>query len=317
MLTSAVALVLALTGPTSVKFASLPTQVAQNKIVVAAVTVEPPNAKCALSVKYANGSTQPGLKPTGAIAGRASWVFKVAPAAAAGAARATATCGRARVTKTFRVVKTIGGSVAPIKLNVVKSGFSIRPKLSGGSDVSYGVLIQNTSKDSDAVRVFALVNFVYSDNVLYGSATSMINVIGAGQTYALGGMLAFPSGAPVLHLEVVLQVGGREPHSLQLPELSNTRVMGSSYDPGWVGSVEGELANNVKGQVLQSTKLSTVLLDAAGNVLGGGVGFAIAALPPGAREFYKITSGLPPIPLDKAASAVVSLEPRYRPVEPA
>ena len=182
---------------------------------------------------------------------------------------------------------------------------------------SYGVLIQNTSKDSDAVRVFALVNFVYSDNVLYGSATSMISVIGAGQTYALGGMLAFPSGAPVLRLEVVLQVGGREPHSLQLPELSNTRVMGSAYDPGWVGSVEGELANNVKGQVLQSTKLSTVILDAAGNVLGGGVGFAIAALPPGAREFYKITSGLPPIPLDKAASAVVSLEPRYRPVDPA
>jgi hypothetical protein len=47
-------------------------------------------------------------------------------------------------------------------------------------------------------------------------------------------------------------------------------------------------------------------------VIGGGTGFAFASLPPAARVFFKITTGMRPIPLNKAAGALVSVVPKYK-----
>ena len=58
-------------------------------------------------------------------------------------------------------------------------------------------------------------------------------------------------------------------------------------------------------------ELSTVVLDAEGNVIGGGAGYGGAALPPAARMFFKIENGMRPIPFYKAASALVSVVPTY------
>ena len=46
-------------------------------------------------------------------------------------------------------------------------------------------------------------------------------------------------------------------------------------------------------------------------MIGGGTGTAFASLPPGAREFFKATSGFDAIPLSRAASAMVSLSPAW------
>ena len=49
-----------------------------------------------------------------------------------------------------------------------------------------------------------------------------------------------------------------------------------------------EVSNDDPRLVLRNAELSTVVLDAQGNVLGGGSGYAFASLPPNAREFFKI-----------------------------
>ena len=63
---------------------------------------------------------------------------------------------------------------------------------------------------------------------------------------------------------------------------------------------------------LRSATLSAVVFDQAGNILGGGNGFAFAALPPGAREFLSLGNGFDVIPMEKAAQARVSITPSWQ-----
>ena len=72
-----------------------------------------------------------------------------------------------------------------------------------------------------------------------------------------------------------------------------------------------EVSNDDPRLVLRNAELSTVILDAQGNVLGGGSGNAFASLPPAAREFFKIERGLDAVPMYKAASAMVSAVGTY------
>ena len=138
----------------------------------------------------------------------------------------------------------------------------------------------------------------------------------AGSQYALGGDLSFTGAAPVDRLEVVVQVGGRAPHKLTMPGLANIHLEPSPYDPGWLGSVEGELINDHTSLMLQTAQLSAVIFDAAGNVVGGGTGFAFASLPPGARQFIKLDSGFKSVPLTNAVSALVSIQPSWSQAQP-
>ena len=43
----------------------------------------------------------------------------------------------------------------------------------------------------------------------------------------------------------------------------------------------------------------------------GGSGFSFGTLPPAARMFFKIDAGMRPIPVSKAATALVSVVPTY------
>jgi len=156
------------------------------------------------------------------------------------------------------------------------------------------------------------VNFVGPDNKLVGTATTTVPGIPASQQFALGGEVFFLGGAPqIARLEVVALIQKRQPHALKLPTITNIRIAPSVYEPQWVGSVEGEVSNDEASLILQNTQLSTVLFDAAGNVIGGGSGYAGATLPPAAREFFKIESGLHAVAMNKAASAMVSAVGTY------
>jgi len=55
-----------------------------------------------------------------------------------------------------------------------------------------------------------------------------------------------------------------------------------------------------------------LLFEIASVFLGGGTGFAVATLPPAARMSMKITNGVRPILFAKAASAMVSVVPKYK-----
>jgi hypothetical protein len=296
---------------TGLSFTKLPARAVAGRTVTVVVAVPRGNPLCTLAVKYANGALQPGLRPAAAAAGHVSWSWPIPNTAQAGLARLSVSCGRAgRITSGLLVV----GGLIPPRISIEKRGFSVRAHSYGGSDVSYGVILQNHSPNADAMNVNVLVNFVMADDNLIGSASTNISVIPAGSNYALGSSLGFPGAAPVARLEVVIQVGGLVKHVAgHQPALANVAIEPSLYDQGYVGDVAGELINNDARLTLQSTQFSAVIFDAAGNVVGGGNGFSYGSLPPGTRVVFKLTGGgFSDIPLDKAASVVVSTIPTWK-----
>jgi hypothetical protein len=198
-----------------------------------------------------------------------------------------------------------------LRVDVVKQGYSIRPRSYGGTDGSYGVILENRSSTEDALDVNVLVNFVMANSKLSGSASTAVSAIAAGGTYALGGNLSYDGIAEVSRLEVVVTVAKRQPHKLHLPPIANIYLEPSTYDAGWLGAVDGELINDDPLLTLQSAQLSAVVMDAGGSVVGGATGYAFSPLPPSARELVKLTQSVTAIPLTKAASAIVSVTPTY------
>jgi hypothetical protein len=281
-------------------------RVVQGNEVSMSVSVSPAGVRCSASVRYKGGKTQ-NLPSVSATGGRASWKWRIERSTTPGPARVTVACGPAgRASRTFTVI----GAVLPPAIRVVKSGWSVRP-LAAGSSVSYGVILANESPARDALDVKVLVNFVMSDNRLIGSATTRVADIAAGTQHAMGGDLMFPGGAPIARLEIVATTGGGGPATRTFPGLSAVRVMPSPWEPFWAGSVEGELQNDDPALTLSRAELSTVVLDAAGNVIGGGHGNAFTAVPPATRLFFKINQGLRAIPIARAATALVSVVPTY------
>jgi hypothetical protein len=292
----------------SLRFSVIPNRVVAGRQV--SVTVALPataSARCSLSVRYHDGKAQSGLAPVVALSGRASWTWVVGDTAAAGAARVTASCGKfGRISHAMLIV----GSLIPPKINVEKSGFSIRPRFTG-TNVSWGLVLRNTSPNADALQVYVLVNFVLADGRALGTQTANVTAIGAGSRFYVGGELSFPGAAPIARLEPVIVIGGHERKKAVFPAITNVVVEPNQGDPGWVGDVAGELVNDNPPWILNSASLFAVVFDAAGNVLGGGSGSAGAKSPPGTRQVFKISGGFDPIPVDKTAYAIVSSMPSY------
>ena len=291
----------------TVTITAAPHRAVQGNRVAFTAFVSPSGTTCSIRVRYAGGSTQPGLGTRLARNGSVTWSWTIPRTARPGPAAVNIFCGRAG-TATRRLM--VIGQLLPLKIKVVKTGFSIRPLPYAGTRVSYGVILENESKVENADRVSVLVNFVMADNRLIGSASTSLTQIRAATQHAVGGDVTFPAGAPIERLEVVVQSASRSPAVRRVPAISSVRVVADVYQPAWVGSVEGELANDDTSTTLTSSRLTAVVLDEEGNVLGGGSGYASASLPPGAREFFKITGGSA-IPIERARSAFVSVEPLY------
>jgi len=291
-----------------VQFIAGNSRVVQGNDATVTVAVQPAGAKCSLAVRYKSGARQPGLPIVHAIGSMATWTWQVPRKVQPGPARVTASCtGAGRATKRLTII----GQIIPPKIQVVKTGWSVRPYPFGGAGVSYGVILANESTKRDALDVNVLVNFVMSDNRLIGSATSHVGDIAAGTQHALGGEVGFPGNAPIARLEVVMKIGHTGPATHTKPGISAVRVLPSFFEPSWSGSVEGEIQNDSASRTLQSVELSTVVLDADGNIIGGGSGYGVSPLPPSARVFFKIDNGMRPIPYSKVASALVSVVPTY------
>jgi hypothetical protein len=297
----------------SLRFLSTSKHAFPGELAQATIRVRPAGVRCTLAVRYADGSAQAGLKAVRAAGGRAKWAWRVSDNVGTGNARLTATCAKAgRVTRLLPVV----GAIVPARINVEKSGFSIRPGRRSGAELTYGLLLRNQSPNQDAYDITVLVNMVDDSNRLWGSKTTQIVGIPAGQTFGMGDALGFSGPPPVTRLEVVIQVGGRAPATKRPPYLATmptTRdvVFEPDSDPQWVGAIKGELITQHPKLILARTRLSAVVLDHFGNVVGGARGTSSAQLPPGARVVFAMTSAVTGVPMLKAAVAVISYEPSY------
>src|SRR4051812_18072816 len=293
--------------PDGIRFTGGAHRVVQGNEMAVTLSVSPAGSRCSASVRYKGSQTQ-NLSTVTAGAGRASFRWKVDRGARPGPATIFVSCGAAgRASRTFTVI----GAVLPPAIRVVKSGWSVRPMSAAGSSVSYGVILANQSNTRDALDVKVLVNFVMADNRLIGSASTHVSDIAAGTQHAVGGDLIFPGGAPIARLEIVAIPPRGGPPTHTFPGLSSIRVMPSPFEPIWAGSVEGEIQNDSALRLARGD-LSTVVLDAEGNVIGGGHGSFFAPLPPATRLFFKISQGLRAIPMNKAAGALVSVVPAYK-----
>jgi hypothetical protein len=290
--------------------AQVPSQAAQGQAVGVAVAVSPSGVRCALRVRYANGALQGGLGSTVARGGHAAWKWHVPLTAAPGTAKVTVSCGRAGSIE--RDLRIVARPKTPPKVTVLKQGFSMRYNPTGGSGASFGVILRNASPDQDALNVHVLVNFVNPANVVVGSVSQGIAAVPAAGTYNYGGSLTWQGAPTVSRLEIVVTVDSHAPRAQKYPGVANVGIYPQSFEPGWVGEVDGELHNNSGRMTLATANLSIVILDAAGNVVGGGTGLSFAPVPPGARILFKAGNGFNAIPIDRAATALISTEPSWR-----
>jgi hypothetical protein len=290
-----------------VSFGPMPRRIVQRDLLKVNVHA-PAGARCTLALAFADGRRQPNLGAAVARGGIAHWRFRIPADAAPGRAQLRVACAGGAASRSLLIV----GSIIPARIDVVKDGWSVRAQ-QFGSSASYGVILKNASPSQDALRVYAIVNFVGPDNRLVGTASTTVPGIPAGQQYALGGQLQFPGGVPpIARLEIVVQIGQRAANKLRQPTITNLVVAPSVFEPQWVGAVEGEVSNDALDAELQNTQLSAVVFDGAGNVIGGGSGFAFGSLPPAAREFFKIQTGLSSIQFSRASGAMVSAVGTYQ-----
>ena len=272
---------------------------------------------CTPVVTYADHTMQSGTTKKARAGGRLSWSLLVPRTTALGAGKWYVRCAWFHIVGQGKFVvagtKTTTTPVDAPRVVAEKQGFSQRPdRFGSGSTFSYGMFLRNTSDTQDAMNVYVLVNMVGSNGELIGSATRTVPLIAAGQTYALGDSMSLRAQVPVAKLELTIRLGAhqlKQPHAM--PEFANVRIVPSQGDVGWVGEVDGEVLNSAAAMTLTNAKLSIVLLDAAGNPVGGGLGYTFSALPSGSRMVFLATSGFTAVPLDRALTAVVSPEPTY------
>ena len=295
----------------SVRFTFIPARALQGEQAAVSVAVKPRGTRCSLVVRYANGARQPGLGPVTAGPRGARWSWRVPATAETGTARVTASCGRAgRMTRTMQVVAS--EDTKRYAVVVQKGGVSQRTnRFGGGSTVSYGMVLANTSPTHDALDLNVVVNFVDATNRVLGSATQRVQAVKAGGTFALGGSSSLRTTTPVSRIEVTGLVEGRALAAVRQPPTTNVRVVPGRTDAGFVAAVEGEVINDHPTHFLTRARVYVVLFDAAGNVIGGGSGFVSASLPSGERVFFNANQGVDAVPYDRVAATMVSVEATY------
>jgi hypothetical protein len=294
----------------SLRFAAAPQKVWQDKETSVVIAVKPAGSRCTLTVRYADGTTQKGLAAKRALNGRARWTWKVPLTADAGSARLTASCrGVGRLTRSMVV---IGATQVRAKVRIRESGWTQRNDSFGTrSTVSYGIVLENPDIDYDAVEITLLVNFLDVNGRITGSKTETVAGVAAGQEYALGGSMSMPNQIPVARLELVIISSSRSPRTLHYPATTAIGIEQAPFDPGWVGAVAGELVNGHGRLTLMRARVSVIVRSHEGTILGGSRAYVSVALLPGTRVLWKATIGLKSIPLERAASTQISIEPTW------
>jgi hypothetical protein len=270
---------------------------------------------CVAAALYADGSRQDsGIKrPSG---GRVTWTIRIPNTVPFGRATWTVRCGVTFQRSGSWLVKPVSGTQPDTTPHVIvdKQGFTQRPdKYGTGSSVSYGLLLKNTSMTQDATNVYLLINFATAGGQLIGTVTKSLALIPAGGTIAMGDAMQMRTQAAVTNLEVTIRVVAHEPAKPRiLPHFVNVAILQSPSDTGYVGEVDGEIVNDTSPQTLTMAKLSIVLLDANGRIVGGGTGMSFSPLPTGSRMVFLAQTGFTAVPISQAVTYVISVEPTYQ-----
>jgi hypothetical protein len=208
------------------------------------------------------------------------------------------------------IVTTTSPAPVPANVVVVSTGFS-QQSSAAGTEVDYGVVLGNAST-SDARDVLVTVRARGAQNTVLGTDDAIVATIPAGATYYAGGRLSYQGGGATARLETSVQVSESVASAGVPPSPANVRV-----EPSTLGGVVvlGEVENAAATPLSRLARITAVLYDAHGKVVGGGFGYPAADVPPGARIGFTVFA--PAVPAAGPLSAQVSIEPDYDPASPA
>jgi hypothetical protein len=195
----------------------------------------------------------------------------------------------------------------PAKVVAVKSGLSSRTGCTGcDTYLSYGLVLQNTSPDEDALRVTLTLNFLDASGLIVHAATVYgVGPVPAGATYYFGGYYSdYKPATPVQVQLASAQVARSQKKAIGgLPPVASVSVTDSSGS----AHVLGEFTNPYTWTIPDYVDVTAVCFDAAGNVIGGGSGNPNASVTPGGRTGFDIP--IRSLSASQIASAQVSVAP--------
>jgi hypothetical protein len=290
-----------------------PTVVHRGQLVRIAVSPTTSNG-CLAHIQYSDNSgvDLPIKYPQ---AGRVSWTYRIPAKAPLGAAGWSVRCSVSYETGGSWLVVPAGVTIGPKPPPPVvsKQGFSQRTDAYGtGATASYGLLIRNPALRKDANNVAVTISFVAATGNVVGRKTTTVPRIGAGETFALGGSTEL-SQTDATKLTASVHVGSYSvTMSKARPRVASARIVANSADQGWVGEVDGEIANDTSQRTLAHALLSIVVIDATGRIVGGGTGALGTPLASGARGPFAAKLGFAAIQMSNDLRPVVSVVPTYR-----
>jgi hypothetical protein len=170
-----------------------------------------------------------------------------------------------------------------------------------GESLSYGVVLRNVSPVEDALDVSVTTNFVDASGTILKTESETMNVIPASTTYYLGGNTYPESGSRVARLETDVTVGDRASASYSLPKVSHVRLVNEEY----IGlSVHGQVENTLDSPLSDFARISAVVFDSRGRVVGGGFTYLDAPLAPGRRAAFDASIDAAPSTTTRARVSV-------------
>ena len=285
-----------------------PGRALQGKVV--AISVKSQSFTCKLSVRFAHGDKQSNMPPTQVQSGKVVWQWQVPQFAPASQARLTVACPGAARRNDHRRRRTDSAPRRGGEEGLLVPGPGLlRERQLRARPAEHVAERQRVQRQrAGQLRL--------PDTHLIGTASATIPIINAGSQYDLGGEISFAGAPTISRLEIAINPDGSAKSAKSFsPALDNVHLV-PSFDPAWLGSVEGDLINVNPGLTLDNSNMSCVVLDAEGNVVGGGLGAGSFKLLPGTRSFFKIAGGLDPIPFNKAASVAISILPQYESAAP-
>src|SRR3954453_9541058 len=248
-----------------VVFLTSPASAAQGSTVRATVVVSRAVPRCTGTLRHAGTSS---AKVVAVVRLRASFAWRLPATAAPRTWTIAVKCGRAgSAFGSFRVTRRTTPPAA-VMVAVEKSGFSV-----AGTELGYGVVLRDTSATRDAVGVTVTVNVVDAANRVLRTDTSRISGIPAGATYYFGGDVSLDAGAAPANLQVTARAESDQAKRLAAPPVNGLTAVA---DATGRTHLRGALTNPSTKPMSSLTRISGVVLDAAGNVIGGGVTFPFA-----------------------------------------
>lgn len=300
-------------------------KVTQDGILTVRALVVPRGRVCALSLRGPSKQLLKLPNRRDAATGHLQWRYRIPRSAPTGRWLASVSCHGGTHSHRFF---SVGARPLPARVVVLKSGFtqsgtgvpsgpSGTSGVSGvsgtsgipGSFISYGVVLQNTTKDADALGVTVHVSF---EDTLGRSITSdetQLTGIPAGQRFYVSGLASSNVSLAVAKMQVSVKVHSTQSPKLVLPPMKNIATHAGTFGE----AVTGTIADAYAKPIPSSASIYLVYLDPSGNVVGGASEELGAAVEPdNTVEFgvNSISSNIgDPIPAASVATIDASIDP--------